>query len=134
VAELALNDDQRHPPRASSTACACRSWCGTKRRRTPARTAVLRICARAAALDQCRPRVGPLMTHNNGPTGSSSRTSSQGWSSAQPQASMPDLASAAALAAADEQRAAALVKIGLGERECFLDAQPGSPQDHNQRA
>jgi hypothetical protein len=45
-----------------------------------------------------------------------------------------DLASAAALAAADEQRAAALVKISLGERERFLDAQPGSPQDHNQRA
>jgi hypothetical protein len=44
-----------------------------------------------------------------------------------------DLASAAALAAADDQRAAALVKIGL-ERERFLDAQPGSPQDHNQRA
>jgi len=45
-----------------------------------------------------------------------------------------DLASAAALAAADEQRAAALVKISLGERERFLDAQPGSPQDYNQRA
>jgi hypothetical protein len=27
-----------------------------------------------------------------------------------------------------------LIEIGLGERECLLDAQPGSPQDHNQGA
>ena len=33
-----------------------------------------------------------------------------------------DLASASALAAADEQRAASLVEIGLGERERFLDS------------
>jgi hypothetical protein len=62
------------------------------------------------------------MTHNSGPTGSSSRTASQGCSSAQPPGVHADLASAAALAAPDEQRAAALVKIGLGERERFLDA------------
>jgi hypothetical protein len=35
-----------------------------------------------------------------------------------------DLAPAAALAAPDEQRAAALVKIGLGERERFLARSP----------
>ena len=45
-----------------------------------------------------------------------------------------DLAPAAALAAPDEQRAAALVKIGLGERERFVDAQPCAPQDDDQRA
>jgi hypothetical protein len=33
-----------------------------------------------------------------------------------------DLASASALAAADEQRATSLVEIGLGERERFLDS------------
>jgi hypothetical protein len=45
-----------------------------------------------------------------------------------------DLAPSAALAASDGQRAAASIEIGLGERECFLDAQPGSPQDHDQSA
>ena len=36
-----------------------------------------------------RPRVGPVMTQNSGPTGSSTRTSSHGWSSSQAQSSMP---------------------------------------------
>ena len=66
------------PSRASSTAWACRSWCGAKRRRTPASTAARRISARAAALDQWRPRVEPLITQNNGPTGNSTRSSSHG--------------------------------------------------------
>jgi hypothetical protein len=35
-------------------------------------------------------------------------------------------------AASDEQRAAALIEIGLGEREWFVDAQPRSPQNHDQ--
>jgi hypothetical protein len=47
VAQLALYDDQRHTSRASSTAWACRSWCGAKRlRTTPAWPAVLRVRAR----------------------------------------------------------------------------------------
>jgi hypothetical protein len=33
-----------------------------------------------------------------------------------------------------QEGAAALIEIGLGERECFLDAQPGAPQDHDQCA
>ena len=33
-----------------------------------------------------------------------------------------DLASASALAAADEQRASSLVEVSLGERERFLDS------------
>ena len=60
-----------------------------KRRLTRARTAVLCRSARAAALDQCRPRVGPLMMQNSGPTGICRRGSSHGCSSSQPQASMP---------------------------------------------
>jgi hypothetical protein len=35
-------------------------------------------------------------------------------------------------AASDEQRAAAVIEIAFGERERFLDAQPGSPHDHDQ--
>src|SRR4051794_22087121 len=42
VSELALDDQQGHTSRAISTAWACRSWCGAKRRRTPARAAVSR--------------------------------------------------------------------------------------------
>src|SRR3954447_23295080 len=43
------------PSCAISTACACRSWCGAKRRRTPAVAAMRRSSARAAAGDpgQC---------------------------------------------------------------------------------
>ena len=41
------------------------------------------------ALDQGRPRVGPSMMQNSGPTGSSTRAASQGRSCSQPQASMP---------------------------------------------
>jgi hypothetical protein len=45
-----------------------------------------------------------------------------------------DLAAPSALATPNEQGAAALIKIGLGEGERFLDAQPGAPQDHDQSA
>jgi hypothetical protein len=39
-----------------------------------------------------------------------------------------DLAPAAALAAADEQRAAAAVEVRLAERESLVDSQSGSPE------
>ena len=31
-----------------------------------------------------------------------------------------------------EQRAAPLIEIDFGERQRFLDAQPGTPEDHDQ--
>jgi hypothetical protein len=43
----------------------------------------------------------------------------------------PDLAPSSALGAADEQRAAAVIEIGFGEAESFLDASPGAPEDHD---
>jgi hypothetical protein len=46
----------------------------------------------------------------------------------------PDLASATALAVADEHRSALGVEIVLGERERLLDPQPGAPQDDDPRA
>jgi hypothetical protein len=64
------------------------AW-GAKRRRTRAWTAGLGKCARAAALDWCRPRVGPLMTQSSGPTRTRSCSSSLSCSSPQPQPSMP---------------------------------------------
>ena len=45
-----------------------------------------------------------------------------------------DLAPAPALAAPDQQRAAAVIEIGFDECERLLDAEPGSPEDHNQAA
>jgi hypothetical protein len=48
-----------------------------------------RSCARAAAVAQDRPPVAPLMTQSNGPTRSSSRSSSHGCSSCHPQSSIP---------------------------------------------
>src|SRR5436309_1072892 len=77
------------PSRASSTACAWRSWCGAKRRLTPASAACRRNSLRTAAADQGRPRVGPSITQNSGPARSLRRSESQGLRFSQPHASMP---------------------------------------------
>jgi hypothetical protein len=45
-----------------------------------------------------------------------------------------DLATAPALAASNQERATALIEIAFGESERFLDAQPGSPHDHDEPA
>ena len=45
-----------------------------------------------------------------------------------------DLAASSAFAASNEQRAAAVIEIGFGEAEGFLDAEPGAPEDHDQAA
>jgi hypothetical protein len=54
------------------------------------------------------------MTQNSGPTGSSTRSLSHGLHA--------DLAASSALAVADEQCAAAVIEIGFGHAEGFLDA------------
>ena len=77
------------PSWAISTACACRSWCGANRRRTPANAAVRRSCLRAAEGSHLRPAVLPRMTHSNAPVGSSDRISSHGSSWSQARRSMP---------------------------------------------
>src|SRR3954467_12682872 len=111
------------PSWAISTAWAWRSWWGAKRRRTPAPAAVRRSSARAAGADHDRPRVGPLMTQNNGPTGSSMRRSIQRCEMLPRPLVHPDFATAAALTAAHEQRAATVVEVGLVERERLVDPQ-----------
>src|SRR3954454_12713946 len=45
-----------------------------------------------------------------------------------------DLAATAGLAAAHQQRSAARIEVGLGERERLADAQPGAPQHDDQPA
>ena len=74
------------------------------------------------------------MTQNSGPIGSWRRSSSQGLEFLPAPVVHADFAAASALAAADEQRAAALIEVGLGERERFLNAQPSSPEGHDRAA
>ncbi len=80
-----------------------------------------------AGADQGRPRVGPSITQNSGPTGSRPALE-PGSELLQAPFVHADLAAAAALAVADQDRAAARVEVALGERERLLDPQPGAPQ------
>jgi hypothetical protein len=89
---------------------------------------------RAAALDQCRPRVAPL-------NDAEQRTDRELAPQLDPGLKLfpsprvhADLASAPALAAPDERRAAALIEIGFGQRQRLLDTQSGPPQDDDQTA
>src|SRR4051794_11973415 len=133
VAELALDDDQRHAlvgvlDRVRMTELM---WANRGARRRPPRSAA-GGCARRR-LTTARPRVGPEMTPNRGPTGSSRRMTPHGSSCSQSPLVHPHLAAATALAAAHEQRAAS-VQIGLAEREGLVDAQPRAPEDDDQAA
>ena len=58
--------------------------------------------------------------------------SSHGSSCSHPHASIPNLAAATALAAPDQERAAALIEVAFGKRERFVDAQARSPQDRDE--
>jgi hypothetical protein len=107
------------PSRVISTARACRSRCGANRRRHPLATAVLRRSAPPAA-HHCRPHVGSLMTQNSRPTGISSRSSSRGWISFQPQASMPTSRRLRPCRGPTAHRP--VIEISFGEGERFLDA------------
>src|SRR4051794_24918201 len=78
VAQLTLDDDQRHAFVSHLDGVGVSELIGRERRRTPALAEARRSSARAAAGDDGRPRVGPLITQNSGPTGSSTRRSIQG--------------------------------------------------------
>src|SRR3954471_13261658 len=115
------------PSRASSSAWAWRSWCAAKRRRTPARAAT-----ELAAHGGARPRSSAGRAVN----AADQRPDRQLEPRVQPRPQRlpapplhPDLASAAALAVADQDRSAPVVKVVLGERERFRDAQAGAPQN-----
>src|SRR3954452_20590061 len=95
-------------------AWAWRSWCAAKRPGTRARAASRRSMARAGAGCQGRPRVGPLITQNNGPTGMVRRMVSQ-RSLLEAPVVHANLATAAAFAAPDQYGPAAAVEIELVE-------------------
>src|SRR3954468_22743626 len=119
------------PSRAISTAWACRSWCGA-RRRTPASRATRRSSERAAPAVHGRPRVGPLTTQNSGPDRQLEPEVQPGRELFPGPVVDADLAAAAALAASDQERSAAGVEVGLGERERLADPQSDGPQQDDQ--
>jgi hypothetical protein len=77
--------------------------------------------------------VAPLTTQNSGPTGSSTRTSSQGLSCCQAQSSMPTSRRRLPLPRCTSSEPAR-VQVGLGEHERLVDPQPGAPGHDGQAA
>jgi hypothetical protein len=99
---LAAMPTVRHPADSRGAVAICRpppvllprerAWSVSCRARRLARrrgASIRRNSTRTAALDHGRHRVGPSMTQNSGPTGSSTRSASQGRRCTQPEASMP---------------------------------------------
>jgi hypothetical protein len=68
------------------------------------------------------PARGPVDDEKGCPTGSSACALSHGRSCSQPHSSDPDFAAEFALAATDDQGAAAVIQFSLGQRERFLDS------------
>src|SRR5829696_7526477 len=121
------------PSRAISTAWAWRSWCGAKRRRTSASRATRRSSERAAAAALGRPR-RHIDDAEQRPDGQLDPRLEPGRELLPGPVVHADLTAAAALAAPHQQRAAARVQVGLGERERLADAQTGAPQHDHQAA
>jgi hypothetical protein len=89
VPELALDQRQRDPLMQQLNGVGMTQLMRINRRRTPASCATVRSSRRAALADQARPRVGPSITHNSAPTGSSARSASHGSSADHAHASIP---------------------------------------------
>ena len=89
MAELALDDVDRHSFARKLDGMRVPQLMGSDRRRTPASTASWRSSARAAVADQRRPRVGPSMTQNSGPGGNDTRCANQAASCSNPNWSIP---------------------------------------------
>src|SRR6266511_794946 len=122
------------PSRAISTAWACRSWWGAKRRRTPAwrgETAKLRSGgghrpgpARRRPAEDAKQRPDRLLTPVLEP----------GPKLLPAPLVHPHLAPPAALAAADQHRPAGGLQISLPKRERLRDPKPGAPKDDHKSA
>jgi hypothetical protein len=99
--------------------CAWRSWCGEKRRRTPASRATWRSSVRAAAA-QGHPRVADAIQRSDPKAEPRLKPRLKLFP---PPVVHADLAAAAALAASHQQRSAARVEVGLGNGERLADPQ-----------
>src|SRR5829696_4559981 len=122
------------PARAISTAWGWRSWCGAKRRLTPALPARRRNCVRTEGADHGSPAVGPRRTQRSGPTGSPARSSSQGRSRCQPHSSMPASRRRPPLPRRTRIAPRPGLEIPLGERQRLRDPQSGPPEHRDQGA
>ena len=76
----------------------------------------------------------PRSTQNSAPTGNAEQKVSHGSSCSHAERSIPDLATPATLAPADQNGPALTVKIGLGQRERFADPESGAPEHHDHAA
>src|SRR5215218_7311785 len=113
------------PSRAISTACAWRSWCGAKHRRTPASRATrAQLAARGGGRPPPSAR-GAVDDAEQRPDRQLNAHVEPGRELFEGPVVHPDLAAAAALAAPHQQRTAARVEVGLGERKRLADAQTG---------
>jgi hypothetical protein len=122
------------PSRASSSACAWRSWSGAKLRLTPARAATRRNSLRTLAADQARRRVRPSMMQKQRPHGQLSAGGEPGAQLFPAPVVHADLAPSRALAAADQQRPTPLIEVVLRECERPLEPRSGPPEDDDQCA
>src|SRR3954454_14697485 len=122
------------PSWASSIAWAWRSWCGAKRRRTPARAASRRSMARAGAGCHGAPARGAVDHAEQGADGHGPADGQPAFELLKAPVVHANLATAAAFAAPDQYGPAAAVEIELVEVQGLLDAQSGAPEDNDQRA
>ena len=132
MAQLSLDDVQRHALTGELNRVRVAQLVGRKRRRTPARVASRRNADRCP--DHGRLRVGPSMMQNSGPTGRSKRAVSHGRSCSQPHSSSPTSRRRPPLPRRTKDRSAPLVEIVFCELERFLDAQSGAPEDDDDRS
>jgi hypothetical protein len=133
VAELALDDDQRH---AFVGDLDCVRVAELVRSEAPADSGGGSRSAQLGSGGRARPEASagrPLMTQKSGPMGSSCRV--------EPRLQLlpgpfvhADFAPSATFAVADQERAAAMVEIRLAERKRFLDAETGSPEHGDEAA
>ena len=122
------------PSRAISTACAWRSWCGAKRRRTPASRATRRSSQRAAAAAHGRPRVAPLTTQKQRPDRQlHPRVAARARAAPTPSRPCRPRGGGRPCRAAPAATATR-VEVGLGERERLADPQAGAPEHDDQAA
>src|SRR5215207_6002858 len=122
------------PSRAISTAWAWRSWCGGE---ASPHAGPVGEAAELRAGGGGRPRPASRRSADDAEQRSDRQLDARldpGRELFEGPVVHSDLAAAAALATADEQRSAACVEVGLGERERLVDAQARAPEHDDQPA
>jgi hypothetical protein len=131
VAELALDQRQRDPLVQQLHSMGMAQLMRGQARGHPAAVAVRCSLRRGALADQAWPRVGPAITQNSGPRGSFARSVSHGCSTDHRRGPCRPRAGDR-LSVPDQDRPAALVEVGFGQRQGLVDPQPGAPEHDDQ--